>query len=56
MRRRGLTDDQVEDAKRLYHQGWSLSRIGTHMDVTADTVRKRLYRFRTSCVSVDLLV
>lgn len=42
MRRRGLTDDQVGDAKKLYHQGWSLARIGTHMDVTADTVRKRL--------------
>jgi hypothetical protein len=27
---------------RLYHQGWSLSRIGNRMNVTADTVRKRL--------------
>lgn len=42
MRRRGLTNEQVEDAERIYEQGWSLARIGDHMDVTADTVRKRL--------------
>jgi DNA-directed RNA polymerase specialized sigma24 family protein len=42
MRRRGLTDGQAEDAERLYHQGWSLARIGDRMDVAADTVRKRL--------------
>lgn len=42
MRRRGLTNEQVEDAERFYEQGWSLARIGNHMDVTADTVRKRL--------------
>jgi hypothetical protein len=42
MRRCGLSDDQVEDATRLYEQGWSLARIGDRMDVTADTVRKRL--------------
>lgn len=42
IRRRGLTPDQVDDAIHLYHLGWSLARIGTHMDVTADTVRKRL--------------
>jgi uncharacterized protein (DUF433 family) len=42
MRRQGLTNEQVEDAKRFYEQGWSLARIGNHMDVTADTVRKRL--------------
>jgi hypothetical protein len=42
MRRLGLTDDQVEDAERLYHQGWSLSRISDRIDVAADTVRKRL--------------
>lgn len=42
MRRSGLTDDQVEDADRLYQEGWSLARIGDRMDVTADTVRKRL--------------
>ena len=42
MRRRGLTDDQINDAKRLYQQGWSLARIGNHMNVTADTVRARL--------------
>ena len=42
MRRTGLTDDQATDAERLYHQGWSLARIGDHMNVTADTVRTRL--------------
>ncbi|WP_284742782.1 helix-turn-helix domain containing protein [Amycolatopsis sp. RTGN1] len=42
MRRRGLTDDQIDDAEHLYQQGWSLARIGNHMDVTADTVRARL--------------
>ena len=42
MRRRGLNDDQADDAESLYQQGWSLARIGDHMDVTADTVRKRL--------------
>jgi transposase len=42
MRRQGLTNDQVDDAERLYQQGWSLARIGNHLDVTADTVRKRL--------------
>lgn len=42
MRRQGLTDDQVHDAARLYHQGWSLTRIGNRMGVAADTVRKRL--------------
>ncbi|MEC3978727.1 helix-turn-helix domain containing protein [Amycolatopsis sp. H20-H5] len=42
MRRRGLTDNQIDDAKRLYQQGWSLARIGNHMNVTADTVRARL--------------
>jgi hypothetical protein len=42
MRRRGLTPEQVDDAIHLYNLGWSLARIGTQMDVTADTVRKRL--------------
>lgn len=42
MRRQGLSDEQVTDAERSYQQGWSLARIGNHMDVTADTVRKRL--------------
>lgn len=42
MRRSGLTDNQAEDAERLYQQGWSLARIGDRMNVTADTVRKRL--------------
>ncbi|TVT14133.1 hypothetical protein FNH06_38145 [Amycolatopsis acidiphila] len=42
IRPRGLTPDQVDDAIHLYSLGWSLARIGARMDVTADTVRKRL--------------
>jgi hypothetical protein len=42
MRRQGLTVDQANDAMRLYELRWSLARIGNHLGVTADTVRKRL--------------
>ncbi|WP_020641467.1 hypothetical protein [Amycolatopsis balhimycina] len=42
MRRCGLTPEQIDDAIHLYKLGWSLSRIGIRMSVTADTVRKRL--------------
>jgi DNA-directed RNA polymerase specialized sigma24 family protein len=42
MRRRGPTDEEAEDAERLYLQGWSLARIGNRMKVAADTVRKCL--------------
>jgi len=42
MRRRGLTNSQIDDAERLYRQGWSLARIGNSMGFTADTVRARL--------------
>lgn len=36
MRRRGL-DDQIDDAIRLYNQGWSLARIGERMEVVDET-------------------
>nr|WP_255426810.1 hypothetical protein [Pseudonocardia sp. C8] len=35
MRRRGLSAEQIDDAARLYHQGWSLARIAGRMDVAA---------------------
>lgn len=43
MRRRGLSGEQIDDAVRLYNQGWSLARIGARMDVAAGTVRQRLH-------------
>ncbi|WP_406692552.1 hypothetical protein REH65_12465 [Saccharopolyspora sp. ID03-671] len=43
MRRRGLTTEQIDDAVRLYNQGWSLTRIAARMDVAAGTVRQRLH-------------
>ncbi|MBM7863110.1 hypothetical protein [Lentzea nigeriaca] len=42
MQRQSLSDDQIDNAERLYEQGWPLARTGNHVDVTADTVRKRL--------------
>ncbi|WP_020500970.1 hypothetical protein [Sciscionella marina] len=43
MRRRGLSEEQIDDAVRLYNQGWSLARIAARMDVAAGTVRQRLH-------------
>lgn len=43
MRRRGLSTEQIDDAVRLYNQGWSLARIAARMDVAAGTVRQRLH-------------
>ena len=42
MRRRGLSEEQIDGAVRLYHQGWSLARIGGRMDVADGTVRQCL--------------
>lgn len=42
MRRRGLSPDQVHDAIRLYEAGWSLARIGEHLNVDPITVLNRL--------------
>jgi hypothetical protein len=33
MRKRGLSPHQVDDAIRLYNSGWSLTRIGEHLNV-----------------------
>lgn len=41
MRRRGLTPEQIDDAVRLYDQGWSTNRIAARMDVARGTVSQR---------------
>jgi hypothetical protein len=43
MRRRGLSEEQIDDAVRLYNQGCSLARIAARTDVAAGTVRQRLH-------------
>ncbi|WP_338596961.1 helix-turn-helix domain-containing protein [Saccharopolyspora sp. SCSIO 74807] len=43
MRRRGLSVEQVDNAVRLYNQGWSTNRIAERMDVARATVRQRLH-------------
>ena len=43
MRRRGLSEEQSDEAVLLYEQGWSLAKIATRMDVAAGTVRQRLH-------------
>ncbi|NJC22175.1 hypothetical protein BJ994_001251 [Arthrobacter pigmenti] len=42
VRQRGMPEGLVEEDIRLYEQGCSLEAIGRHMDVSANTVRKRL--------------
>ncbi|NYI89384.1 MULTISPECIES: helix-turn-helix domain-containing protein [Pseudonocardiaceae] len=42
MRRRGLSDDQVNDAIHLYNLGWSLARVGEHLGVNHTTVLNKL--------------
>jgi len=43
LRRRGLDDQQVDQAVHLYRQGSPLARIGTRLDVDAHTVRAALH-------------
>ncbi|MBP2320516.1 hypothetical protein JOF56_000901 [Kibdelosporangium banguiense] len=38
MRRRGLSPDEVDDAIHLYKLGWSLARVGAHLNVDHTTV------------------
>ena len=38
MRRLGLDEHQVDLAIRLYEQGWSVARIGSHCGVNGGTV------------------
>jgi predicted DNA-binding protein (UPF0251 family) len=42
LRQRGLTDEQVAEACRLYPEGWSLARLAERYDVTDMTVRRIL--------------
>ncbi|ONM48241.1 hypothetical protein B0T44_23495 [Nocardia donostiensis] len=44
MRRRGLSPDQVDIAIHLYTLGWSLARVGSHLDVNHATVLATLRR------------
>lgn len=39
-----LTDTQVDEAVRLYEQGWSLRAVGRHLDVADKTIRRMLDR------------
>jgi lambda repressor-like predicted transcriptional regulator len=39
LRRRGLDDQQVDQAMHLYRQGWSLARVGARLHVDTHTVR-----------------
>jgi hypothetical protein len=42
MRGRGLSPDQVDHAIHLYNLGWSLARVGDHLDVNHTTVLTKL--------------
>ncbi|WP_233598893.1 hypothetical protein [Amycolatopsis sp. WAC 01375] len=42
MRRRGLSPEQVDEAIHLYELGWSLARVGEHLNVDHVTVLIRL--------------
>jgi hypothetical protein len=44
MRRRGLSPDQVDTAIHLYKLGWSLARVGNHLNVNHTTVLTALRR------------
>jgi DNA-binding transcriptional regulator LsrR (DeoR family) len=41
-RQKGLSDEQVAEACRLYPEGWSLARLSERYDVTDMTVRRYL--------------
>jgi hypothetical protein len=47
-RQRGLTDNQVQEAIRLYAHGWSLTRIGDYFDKDHTVIRNALVRARIS--------
>lgn len=42
LRRRGLGAEQIDEAVRLYGEGWSLMRIGARFKVDSTTVWHRL--------------
>jgi hypothetical protein len=37
----GLTGEQIDEAIQLYESGWTLAKIGKHLQVSPDTVRLR---------------
>ena len=41
-RRAGLSDEQVDEASRLYPEGWSLARLAERHGVNDMTVRRYL--------------
>jgi uncharacterized protein (DUF433 family) len=41
-RRSGTVKKSINEATRLYDQGWSLARIGEHFGVDGETVRRAL--------------
>jgi hypothetical protein len=41
-RKKGLSDERVAEACRLYFEGWSLARLAERYDVTDMTVRRYL--------------
>lgn len=42
MRRRGLSPDEVDDAIHFYNLGWSLARVGEHLNVDHSTLLTKL--------------
>ena len=42
--RRGIVQRRLEEARSLYEQGWSLSRLGRHFGVNPATVRYTLLK------------
>lgn len=41
-RPRTMSDEQIDEAHRLYESGWSLARVGDRLGFTARTVQLRL--------------
>lgn len=46
-RRRGVIVEHLDEARQLYEQGWSLTKVGQHFGVDASTVG---YSFRKAGV------
>lgn len=42
--RTGVIDRNIDEAKQLYELGWSLSKVGQHLGVDAETVRRGLMK------------
>jgi hypothetical protein len=42
MRNRGMNEQEIVEAARLYRQGWSLARLGGHFGVDGATVWRDL--------------